>query len=53
MTKEFTMPVLHGAPTEYDVGTEWCTVEDLKVNFKSHWSPVHRDGNQYSDRLEH
>ena len=30
MTKEFTMPVLHGAPIESDVGTEWYTVEDLK-----------------------
>ena len=28
--KEFTMPVLHGAPIEFDVGTEWYTVEDLK-----------------------
>ena len=30
MMKEFTMPVLHGAPIEYDVGTEWYTVEDLE-----------------------
>ena len=32
MTKEFTMPmpVLHGAPTEYDVCTEWCKIEQLK-----------------------
>ena len=29
-TKEFTMPVLHGAPIESDVGTEWYAVEDLK-----------------------
>ena len=29
-TKEFTMPVLHGAPFENDVCTEWYTVEDLK-----------------------
>ena len=25
------MPVLHGAPTEYDVCTEWYTVEELKL----------------------
>ena len=30
MMKEFTMPVLHGAPIEYDVGTEWYTVEDFE-----------------------
>ena len=24
------MPVLHGAPIEYDVCSEWCEVEDLK-----------------------
>ena len=30
MTKEFTMPVLHGTPTEYDVCTESYTVDDLK-----------------------
>ena len=32
MMKEFTMPmpVLHGAPTEYDVCTEWCEIEELK-----------------------
>ena len=30
MTKEFTMPILRGAPTEYDVCTEWYTVDDLK-----------------------
>ena len=32
MTKEFIkpMPVLHGAPIEHDVCTEWCEVEDLK-----------------------
>ena len=24
------MPVLHGAPTEHDVCTEWYTVEELK-----------------------
>ena len=29
-TKEFTVPVLHGAPIEYDVGTEWYTVEDFE-----------------------
>ena len=29
-TKEFTIPVLHGAPIEYDVSTEWYTVEDLE-----------------------
>ena len=31
-TKAFTMPmpVLHGAPIEHDVCTEWCEVEDLK-----------------------
>ena len=29
-TKEFTMPVLHGAPIESDISTEWYTVEDLK-----------------------
>ena len=28
--KAFTMPVLHGAPIESDIGTEWYTVEDLK-----------------------
>ena len=28
--KEFTMPVLHGAPIEYNICTEWYTVEDLK-----------------------
>ena len=28
--KELTMPVLHGAPIEHDVCTEWYTVEDLK-----------------------
>ena len=52
-TKAFTMPVLHGAPIENDIGTEWYTVEDLKANFKLHWPPVHSDGSQYSDRLEH
>ena len=32
MMKEFTMPlpVLHGAPTEYDVCTEWDAVEELE-----------------------
>ena len=32
MTKEFTMPVpiLHGAPLEGDVCTEWYTVEELE-----------------------
>ena len=32
MMKEFTMPmpVLHGAPMEHDVCTEWCEIEDLK-----------------------
>ena len=30
MAKEFTMPVLHGAPLEYDVCTEWYTVEELE-----------------------
>ena len=30
MTKEFTMSVLHGAPIEHDVCTEWYTVENLK-----------------------
>ena len=30
MTKEFTMPVLHGGPIEFDVGTEWYTAEDLE-----------------------
>ena len=29
-TKEFTMPVLHGAPIEYDICTEWYTVKDSK-----------------------
>ena len=31
-TREFTMPVpvLHGAPTEYDVCTEWDAVEELE-----------------------
>ena len=29
-TKAFTTPVLHGAPIEHDVCTEWYTVEDLK-----------------------
>ena len=28
--KAFTMPILHGAPTEYDVCTEWCEIEELK-----------------------
>ena len=28
--KELTMPVLHGASTEHDVGTKWYTVEELK-----------------------
>ena len=28
--KELTMPVVHGAPIEHDVCTEWCTVEELK-----------------------
>ena len=28
--KEFTMPVLHGAPIEYDVCTEWDAVEELE-----------------------
>ena len=30
--KELTMPmpVLHGAPTEHDVCTEWCEIEDFK-----------------------
>ena len=26
--KELTMPVLHGAPIEHDVCTEWYTVKD-------------------------
>ena len=26
-TKEFTMPVLHGVPTEYDTCTEWEAVD--------------------------
>ena len=30
MTKEFTMPVLYGAPTEYKVCTEWDAVEELE-----------------------
>ena len=29
-TKAFTMPVLHGAPIEHDVYTEWCEVDDSK-----------------------
>ena len=29
-TKAFTMPVLHGAPIESNIGNEWYTVEDLK-----------------------
>ena len=29
-TKTFAMPVLHGAPIESDIGTEWYTVEDFK-----------------------
>ena len=45
--KEFTMPVLHGAPIEYDVCAEWYAVEDLKP------IPSHIDRSQYSDRLEH
>ena len=24
------MPVLHGAPIEHDICTEWCEIEDLK-----------------------
>ena len=28
-TKAFTLPVLHGAPIEHDVCTEWCEVEYL------------------------
>ena len=28
--KEFTMPVLHGAPTEYEVHTEWDAVDELE-----------------------
>ena len=28
--KEFTMPVLHGAPTEYEVCTEWDAVDKLE-----------------------
>ena len=53
--KEFTMPmpVLHGAPIEHDVCTEWDTVGRLRTNFKLYWSPVHPDGSQYSDKLEH
>ena len=47
------MPVLHGAPIEIDVCTEWYTVGDLKANFKSHQPPLYSDGNQYSNRLEH
>ena len=30
MTKEFTMPVLRGAPTEYEVCTEWDAVDKLE-----------------------
>ena len=30
MAKEFTMPVLHGAPIEHDVCTKWYTVEELE-----------------------
>ena len=32
MTKQFTMPipVLHGAPTEYEVCTKWDAVEELE-----------------------
>ena len=29
-TKAFTMPVLHGAPTEYDTCTEWFEIEELE-----------------------
>ena len=29
-TKAFSMPVLHGAPLEYNVCTEWYTVEELE-----------------------
>ena len=52
-TKEFTMLmlVLHRAPIEHDVCTEWNTVGRLRINFKLYWSPVHSDGSQYSDRL--
>ena len=28
--KEFTMPVLHGSPTEYEVCTEWDAVDELE-----------------------
>ena len=30
MKKAFTMPVLHGAPTEYEVCTEWDAVEEFE-----------------------
>ena len=30
MMKEFTMPVLHGAPTEYEVCAEWDAVDKLE-----------------------
>ena len=30
ITKEFTMSVLDGAPTEYEVCTEWDAVDELK-----------------------
>ena len=44
--KEFTMPVLHGAPIEHDVCTEWYTVEDLSqfqvtsVTIVFKWKPI-------------
>ena len=53
-TKEFTMPVpvLHGAPTEYDVCTEWEAIDELEP-IPLHQPSVHSDGSQYSHRLEH
>ena len=48
LTKEFTMPVpvLHGAPVECDVGTEWYAVDELEPisshigNSAFRWKPI-------------
>ena len=45
-TTEFTMPVLHRAPTEYKVCTEWDAVDELEPissyigQHRFKWKPI-------------
>ena len=55
MWKEVTIPALHGAPIEYDVDTEWYTVEDLEpISSQIGHQCIQMEANILTDwRLEH